>query len=443
MILKESKLFQLLFFISVSTQLSFAQEQATDITFTDLDGTSHNLYTYLDSGYSVVLDFSYEYCGPCYDWSVNVGHGLWDEHGPDGDNTLRMFHFDVYPVSDQDVMDYSEEWGVEYPVINLEDNLTEYPIDGYPTIFFMCPDENRTYYETSGYGYPLSQMVADDHYGKCKGNDDISSSISFVSASPALSSTICNSSPTYYAPQLLIVNNDLVFNFEGTSSSWIDSVYQIEIFKNGTYHSTQNVDPWSDNALDYQDQPILSPIPVESNDELTLICHYPLDNYANDDTVFVTIPSEINTPTSSDTSLIVDLNGGAVYFSIKNPEGEYIELEENQAEFSLAVDSCYSIKFINTHLYSSSLKDANEHTLVSFEAGDYDGYETPWLYFHVSDKPVNVEEHHLSRLLLKIDYVDVLGRSHLKSDLLKGIYFEVSYYTNGEKQVKKYYKHIP
>ena len=35
---------------------------APDFTATDLNGEEHNLYSYLDSGYQVILDFSATWC---------------------------------------------------------------------------------------------------------------------------------------------------------------------------------------------------------------------------------------------------------------------------------------------------------------------------------------------------------------------------------------------
>ena len=41
---------------------------ASDFTATDIDGhVEHNLYSYLDSGYSVILEFSATWCPPCFD----------------------------------------------------------------------------------------------------------------------------------------------------------------------------------------------------------------------------------------------------------------------------------------------------------------------------------------------------------------------------------------
>ena len=56
-----------------------------DFTITDQFGETHNLYSYLDDGYTVFLDVSATWCGPC--WGYHTGGAL-DEvyinHGPVG-----------------------------------------------------------------------------------------------------------------------------------------------------------------------------------------------------------------------------------------------------------------------------------------------------------------------------------------------------------------------
>ena len=107
------QLYALLISIFLGFSSNLFSQTAPNVTLTDLDGVSHELYAYLDSGYQVILDFSYELCGPCYDWSVNVGHAIWATYGPEGDNSLRMFHIDVDDfATNNQVASYTQSWGV-------------------------------------------------------------------------------------------------------------------------------------------------------------------------------------------------------------------------------------------------------------------------------------------------------------------------------------------
>ena len=47
---------------------------APNWTLTDIDGTTHSLYNYLDSGYVVFIDFSAVWCPPC--WSYHNSGAL-------------------------------------------------------------------------------------------------------------------------------------------------------------------------------------------------------------------------------------------------------------------------------------------------------------------------------------------------------------------------------
>ena len=100
-----------------------------------------------------------------------MGHELWETFGPDGENVLRMFFFDVamtpseimppdLTVTDDELEAYAQQWGIECPLINLSgpNTIPEYPESGYPTIYVICPD--RSFTQFSGYGYPSSEMTS-------------------------------------------------------------------------------------------------------------------------------------------------------------------------------------------------------------------------------------------------------------------------------------------
>ena len=49
---------------------------APNFTLTDLDGTSHDLYSLIDNGYTVFIEFSAVWCPPC--WSYHTSGALED-----------------------------------------------------------------------------------------------------------------------------------------------------------------------------------------------------------------------------------------------------------------------------------------------------------------------------------------------------------------------------
>lgn len=414
---------------------SLSAQTAQNISFTDLDGTTHDLYSYLDSGYTVILDFSYEYCNPCYDWSVNVGHDLWENYGPSGNNTLRMFFFDVetdFLATDEDVANYTQEWGIEYPVINRNgpNTFPEYYEEGYPTIYVICPD--TTYSETIGYGYPVSEGEGYLYIEHCLGND-INSNSAMFSANKPTPQTLCDAEPIQYVPTLTILQNDAF-----TGAPLNTNPFEVQVFVNGQYLETQNVNPNNQNATQYVFYltPTLDPITVDFNDTLTFVGVFVDDNLAIDDSLTVIIPSEINTPTSTDSSLTLTANNSSLYHDLYNSEGELILSQgSGTANFNLEVDSCYSISFANSHISGATLEDANGQEVFSFEAGEFEGNSTPKIYFHVSNSTVGIENQYPSKKTISEYYfIDMLGKRYEASKidrLPKGMYIEVKHFDNG------------
>ena len=134
---------------------------APDFTLTDLNGTTHNLYTYLDQGYTVFLDFSAVWCGPCWSYHTSGAlENLYEHHGPAG-------YPNVDPTTTDDVMVFFIEgdgatvanlggsgggtqgdWitGTPYPIICTDGTVnttavsSAYAIGYWPTVYKVCPD---------------------------------------------------------------------------------------------------------------------------------------------------------------------------------------------------------------------------------------------------------------------------------------------------------------
>ena len=124
---------------------------APDFTVTDIDGNTHHLYEILESGKSVVLDFSAVWCSIC--WNYHNSHALNDfymQYGPDGSNEAMVLFLESDLTTGVDAINgigggTQGDWtdGTLYPIVDLPNHeiRTAYDVPGYPTIYKICPDK--------------------------------------------------------------------------------------------------------------------------------------------------------------------------------------------------------------------------------------------------------------------------------------------------------------
>jgi len=169
---------------------------APDFTLTDLDGNTWNLYTLLNQGKTVYLEFSATWCGPCWNYhSGNHLKNLYDQYGPNGTDEVFVMFIEgdlntntacLYGPAGC-VGGTQGNWvaGTPFPIVDLNSTNIgvryDYQIAYWPTIYAICPQTKKVYLagqrSTSGqYEYVSSCGMTYDLDGvgdvSCHGQND-------------------------------------------------------------------------------------------------------------------------------------------------------------------------------------------------------------------------------------------------------------------------------
>jgi hypothetical protein len=142
---------------------SFAQladgSIAPNFTTTDINGNTHTLYDYLDQGYTVILDISATWCGPC--WNYHTGgtfEDIWEAHGPAGmpgvsanttdDVMILWFEGDASTTSADLNGTGSNTYGdwtfPDFPICDDDNIASLYNLPYWPIIYTICPNRLLT-----------------------------------------------------------------------------------------------------------------------------------------------------------------------------------------------------------------------------------------------------------------------------------------------------------
>ena len=309
------KIITLLTFLIISFY-SFSQlpngSVAPDFTLTDINGSTHSLYDYLDNGYTVFIDFSAVWCGPC--WGYHTSGALEDlyiNHGPIGlpnvsatsTNDVMVFFIegDASPNSclQGTGCGTQGDWvtGTPYPIIStdgLVNNtsvVSAYSIGYWPTVYQVCPDRLLTECGQTGNPYAL--------VGSCLPPPGFD-----IDARSFMKST-SNSGCTEVSPEIFLQN----YGFDNLTQVTIDVSVNGVLEYTKLYNTTSNwnsannaYDPLNLTTLEI-DNVVLDPISGLSDNDVIEVQVYSPNNQIDSD------------PTNNESiSMVVDLGFNNAYW---------------------------------------------------------------------------------------------------------------------------------
>jgi Secretion system C-terminal sorting domain len=125
-----------------------------NFTGVDINGGSHTLYNYLDSGYTVFIDVSVTWCPPCWSYHTSgVLENFYNQYGPNGSNKARVLFIEGEATNTRAQLEGVKtnnsrsgltlgNWisGTPYPIIDDASIANRLQVVNYPTFFAVFPN---------------------------------------------------------------------------------------------------------------------------------------------------------------------------------------------------------------------------------------------------------------------------------------------------------------
>lgn len=207
--------------ISANAQETPVGTVVGNFTLTDINGTTHTLFDYLDAGKMVVIDVSATWCSPCWNYhGTGALNDFYNAKGPNGTNEAMVFFIEGDTQTSTECLSGNAgcidpnnnntsrgDWvtGENMPIIDLTTAAsfenTGLNIAYFPVMYVICP--NRTVYKSGVAGSIGTLALLNSYIGGCPAPATASPDVTMMSYDT--DTYICNGSS--HTPVVTIQNN--------------------------------------------------------------------------------------------------------------------------------------------------------------------------------------------------------------------------------------------
>ena len=324
-------------------------------TATDINGTTHTLYDYLDDGYTVIIDMSTTWCPPCaaLHWSRGLD-SLYEHHGPGtADHNIMVFLVECDPSTDMADLDGSSigtpdgntlgDWitGTHYPIIDDAAIGELYGVPGFPTVLCICPSRMIASftYIFGGEASFLEQSQACAHHEADSPHD----------------ATLLGDLGTHYCEGPEVTLRTQLYNV-GTAPLTAATIEAVSVYDSLVVGTVE----WTGELATYASEEIVFPAWSAPSGERQVAFRLttPDDDHANDSTwgEYGTVNSFISSATSVTFELMTDDNGSGVEWYVvafpggptvfQAPTGTYGNNALYDEVLDLEPDVCYLLQVV-------------------------------------------------------------------------------------------------
>ncbi len=286
---------------------------APNFTFTDVGGTTHTLYDYLDQGKTVVLDLFAVWCSPCWSYAQS---GVLDQvhsmYGPTGTNEMEVFTVEADPsTAASEITGGGSSIGdwttvVSNPMGDHTSIAGLYELAYYPTIYVICPNRQIT---------EAGQLST------------ASAFYSYVGTCPVANGTT-NGALLNYTGEDVTCGSPVAMSvdLQNMGSSALTAA-TIEVFDGATSVLSYN---WTGNLATYAMENVNIGTVSPANTTTYTIQITSTDDNASDNTLTQTINTAQETNISITVEVLTDDYADESYFEITNSTGTVIWSEGNE-----------------------------------------------------------------------------------------------------------------